>query len=147
MLLVAARSTGWPHPLGVASARQSHSEPVPAIVTMSWLLTCVVVPVCVRSMHRQFSCSSCEALRGSIFAVGSEWMLPVAIAKRSTMAVRRQWLDTSEKSTCCGTQVAPRHEAMLTHAAMLYGCSPCDGACMSCGWVAGACVVGRRSMG
>ena len=33
-----------PHPLGVVSARQSPSEPVPAIVTMSWLLTCVVAP-------------------------------------------------------------------------------------------------------
>ena len=38
-------------------------------------------------MHRPFSYSSCEMIRGSMRAVDTEWMLSLALVKQLAMAV------------------------------------------------------------
>ena len=102
-------------------------------------------------MHSTFYFSSCEALRGSILAVGSECVLMAVLAKQGTMVVLRQWLNTRGKEHTllarCWHAAGTLSESMLTHAAMLYGCSPCNDACMPCASAAGVSAVARRRMG
>jgi len=54
-------------------------------------------------------------------AVGSDCVLLAALAKQIAMVVLCQWLNTRGKSTRCWHTAGTPSEAMLTHAATLYG--------------------------
>ena len=58
-------------------------------MSTSWQLTCALRAGVVRAMHRQFYCSTYEALRGSMFALDSECVLVAALAKQAAMVVAR----------------------------------------------------------
>ena len=90
VLLVAARSTAASTSRDCcrsALVRHSHCDPHPSQMITSWQLTCARRAGVVRAMHRQFYCSSFEALRGSMLALKSECVLVAALAKQTAMVV------------------------------------------------------------